>query len=92
MIVLGRSANPFGTCNKCGARILWIQTKAGKSMPVNPRILTYRSRKGAKERIVTPNGEVHSADIVESGTPDATGIGYISHFATCTGYAQRGKR
>lgn len=32
---------------------------------------------------VTPNGETVSAEIVQPGTQDATGVGYISHFATC---------
>lgn len=52
-------------------------------MPCNPEMITYKIKQGGKEKIVTPNGEVHSAEIVESGTPDTTGIGYISHFATC---------
>lgn len=33
--------------------------------------------------LVTPNGETVSAEIVQPGTQDATGVGYISHFATC---------
>lgn len=36
-----------------------------------------------KEKIVTPNGEVLSGELVGAGTQDATGVGYISHFATC---------
>lgn len=81
---MSRSADPFGTCSCCGNRILWIRTKAGKSMPVNPELISYRlpedGRKG-KEKIVTPNGEVISAD--RSDSRQADGIGYISHFATC---------
>lgn len=72
----------FGTCAKCRQQILWIKTINGKNMPVNARLITYRVPKEGKgkERIVTPNGETVSAEIVQPGTQDATGVGYISHF------------
>ena len=58
--------------------------KAGKNMPVDPTMISYR-RPGAgvkaKEKIVTPEGEVVCADKVSSES--AEGFGYISHFATC---------
>lgn len=75
----------FGTCAKCRQQILWIKTINGKNTPVNARLITYRVPKEGKgkERIVTPNGETVSAEIVQPGTQDATGVGYISHFATC---------
>lgn len=51
-------------------------------MPCDAEQVLYRERKGATGRIVTPNGQVLSADVgVEPET--ATGIGYVSHFATC---------
>lgn len=28
-----RLKNSFGNCSKCGKQIMWIKTKAGKSMP-----------------------------------------------------------
>lgn len=48
-------------------------------------LVQYAERKEGKgkERIVTPNGETVSAEIVQPGTQDATGVWYISHFATC---------
>ena len=80
-----RSSNPFGTCQKCRRRVMWIRTVAGKNMPVNPEMLSYRrpaeGEKG-KEKIVTPNGAVVTGVTgVEPG--EADGFGYISHFATC---------
>ena len=78
----------FGKCRSCGQQVIWIKTVAGKNMPCNPQLVTYRQGNG-REKIVTPNGEVHSAEIVESGTPNATGIGYISHFATCPNVARQ---
>ena len=68
-----RTDNPFGNCRNCGDRILWIRTAAGKNMPVNPELISYRAVPGGKERIVTQDGSPEVAD----------GIGYISHFATC---------
>lgn len=52
-----RSYNPFGTCRNCGCQIMWVRTVAGKNMPVDPTMISYR-RPGAgvkaKEKIVTP--------------------------------------
>lgn len=80
-----RSGNPFGVCRNCGKQIMWIRTKAGKNMPVDPTMISYRrpeAGKKATERIVTFAGEVVAADKVSSS--EAEGTGYISHFATCT--------
>lgn len=81
---MGRPGDPFGTCIYCGRRILWVRTKAGRNMPVNPELISYRipenGRKGA-EKIVTPEGEVVCADRADNS--QAEGVGYISHFATC---------
>jgi len=80
-----RSANPFGVCRNCGKQIMWIRTKAGKNMPVDPIMISYRrpdAGKKATERVVTFAGDVLAADRVDSS--QAEGTGYISHFATCT--------
>lgn len=73
----------YGRCASCGQMIIWVKTTSGKTMPCDAEIITYKKQKGGKERIVTLNGEVHSGEIVEARVTDATGIGYISHFATC---------
>ena len=81
--------NNFSQCQKCGARILWIRMKSGKSMPVNHHFVNFR-KDGGKDRIVLANGEVATGTIVtDSGESD--GWGYISHFATCE-HAQRFRR
>ena len=69
-------------CKKCGAEIKWIKTIAGKSMPCNPSPVTYWQREKAQGKVVTPNGEVISCEF-EGDASQATGIGYIPHFATC---------
>lgn len=79
------SSNPFGTCTYCGKRIMWIRTKAGRNMPVDPTMINYRrpvAGEKAKEKIVTPQGEVVSVN--RANSKEAEGFGYISHFATCT--------
>lgn len=80
-----RLDNPFGVCRNCGKQIMWIRTKAGKNMPVDPTMISYRrpeAEKKATERFVTYAGEVVEADRVDSS--QAEGTGYIPHFATCT--------
>lgn len=66
------------TCRSCGARIVWIKTAAGKSMPCNADLITF-TRGGGPETFVTPEGKI------ERGKRDRNGAltGYISHFATC---------
>lgn len=87
------SSNQFGMCRNCGKQIMWIRTRAGKNMPVDTDILNYRrpaSGEKATEKIVTTNGDVISANIVNSS--EAEGYGYISHFATCPGAVNHRKR
>lgn len=43
----------FGKCRSCGQQVIWIKTVAGKNMPCNPQLVTYRQGDG-KEKIVTP--------------------------------------
>lgn len=79
-----RSSNPFGTCAYCGRRIMWIRTKAGKNMPVDLEMISYRRPEAGEkstDKIVTQTGEVICANRV--GSSQAEGTGYISHFATC---------
>lgn len=78
----------FGTCKKCGKQVMWIRTKSGKNMPVNPKIENYRL--GGKERIVLPSGDVVAGTLVSDGA-EKDGYGYISHFATCE-FAQMFRR
>lgn len=76
--------NSFGTCAYCGKQVMWLRTKAGKNMPVDPTMVDYmmpEEGKKGKEKIVTPQGEVISAD--RADRDKAVGYGYISHFATC---------
>jgi len=87
------SDNSFGTCCYCGRQILWVKTKAGKNMPVDPELVSYcRPKTGlrAAEKIVTQYGEVICANRADH--KDAEGVGYISHFATCKRIDRHRKR
>ena len=72
----------MSTCRGCGAPIIWIKTERGKSMPCDPEQVTYWQARSGSQKIVTPNGEVVSAEL-SGELNNATGIGYVSHFATC---------
>ena len=65
------------TCRGCGASIVWIKTKSGKSMPCDAEPVHYVP--GGKDRAVTTSGNVVSCEIVSGGGE----IGYRPHWATC---------
>lgn len=78
-------AGTFGSCRYCGKQILWIRTAKGKQMPCDPRFIDYWEDDEGSARIVKDNGSVIRCSLTDKGRP-ADGIGYISHFSTCTNY------
>lgn len=84
-----RKNSQLSSCKKCGKKIIWIKTAAGKNMPCDAEFVYYKAD-GGKDRIVLPNGEVVAGTIQER--PEyADGYGYTSHFATCE-YSQMFRR
>ena len=72
----------MSTCRSCGAQIVWIKLRSGKSMPCDPYILNYRYDKSGREKLVTPYGDIVNCET--DVTRDKTdGYGYRSHFSTC---------
>lgn len=69
-------------CRSCGAEIIWVKLASGKSMPCDAESVTYWADDKGDDMVVTPNGEVVRARLSGEAS-EATGIGYISHFATC---------
>lgn len=69
-------------CRVCGKRIRFITTTNLKKMPTDLKPITYWEEKGAKGKIVTPNGEVVSCNF-EGERDKATGYGYMPHWSTC---------
>ena len=69
-------------CKACGAPIVWIKTRSGKTMPCDAKPLNYVVSPGAARKIVTPAGDVISCEITEN-PEDAAGFGYNPHWSTC---------
>lgn len=78
-------------CKSCGADIVWIKTVNGKSMPCNACQVVYKQCKDGKQTIIMPNGETIKGNITDDSN-NATGIGYIPHWATCPTANQHRKK
>lgn len=52
-------------------------------MPCDADTKYYIEAKGGSKKIVTPNGEVLSCEYTDNPA-EATGIGYVPHWGTCT--------
>lgn len=70
------------TCKGCGKEIRFIRSKAGRSIPCDAQPVRYIKNPRGQDSIVTEDGEVIRGTVVNVQTL-ATGVGYISHFATC---------
>lgn len=72
----------MAVCRSCGAEILFIKLRSGRTMPLDAKPIPYRKEAGGKERLVTAGGEVVACTTkIRDG--EADGRGYRSHFATC---------
>lgn len=71
-----------GSCKACLAAIVWIGTPGGKSIPCDAAPIYYIKKRSGKKRIVTPNGEVLACEYTND-PHQATGTGYVPHWATC---------
>lgn len=77
-------------CRACGREIVWIKTKAGKSMPCDAEMKMFWEDEAGKDVIVRPDGKTVRCRL--DGDPvKHTGMGYVSHFATCP-YAGKFRR
>lgn len=73
-------------CKGCGAEIVFVKMKSGKSMPCDPEPTPYWEKRGGETKVVTQDGLVVSGDISRmphGHSGEATGVGYIPHWATC---------
>lgn len=71
-------------CKSCGAEIVWVRLKSGKSHPCNPGYWRFKED-GGPDRLVTLDGRIVAGTIVVYPEPKEMGLpkGMISHFATC---------
>lgn len=77
-------------CSSCGAPIVWLRTKAGKSMPCNAGLIPYKANPNGKQILITDWGDAVRCDLTFTGPP--TGKARMSHFATCPNARQHRKR
>lgn len=77
--------NPKTTaCRACGARIMFLKTAAGKTMPVDEEGTFFLEVKDGPELFVLGDGTTARGQRVSPAQrEDADRFGYISHFATC---------
>lgn len=71
-----------GTCRSCGKPIVWIRTRAGKSMPCDAQPVNYRIKPRGDTKLVTLAGDVISCEPVKDPA-EAQGWGYTPHWSTC---------
>lgn len=69
-------------CKGCGKEIIWI-----KQIPCDPLPVAYWAKEKARGKVVTPNGQVISCDF-RGDLQRATGLGYVTHFASCPAAAR----
>ena len=68
-------------CRACNAPIIFIKTKAGKSIPCDAESVTFLPN--GDDLFVLPDGTTMRGKAMNVEGPAAK-IGYTSHFATCT--------
>lgn len=77
--------NPKTTrCRACGARILFLKTASGKTMPVDEEGTFFLETENGPEMFVLGDGVTMRGQRVSTEQMmDADRFGYVSHFATC---------
>ena len=71
----------MNTCRSCGAKIDWIETKAGKKMPIDPEQVEFDDAEPT-DILVSELGNIVNKKNVSSD-PHPNQKYYVSHFATC---------
>jgi len=74
--------NKTANCRACGAEIMFIKTRNGKTMPVDAQSMWFVPDLSGKCLYVLPDGTTMHGVPGKPDDPDRH-IGYISHFATC---------
>ena len=71
-------------CRECGRPIVWVRTRAGRSMPCDPGLRIYWAAEGAPGKILTPQGDLISCTL-EGDERTGSGVGYLPHWGSCPG-------
>lgn len=78
-------------CRACGKPIVYMKTKAGKSMPCDEHLRLYWQSENGSQRVITHSGEVVRCEL--TGDPQkASGMGRTPHWGNCTQPDQFRKR
>lgn len=79
-------------CKACGARIEWMRTAAGRSMPCDRELVWYWADPQGDARVINHGGDVVRC-FLRGARDEATGLGRVPHWASCTKpEAMRSKR
>lgn len=70
-------------CKACGADIVFVRSRAGKSIPCDAGLIPFWANIKSKTTVVTQEGDVVHCDL-EGDPEEITNVGYIPHWATCT--------
>ena len=79
------------TCKSCGASIVWIRTRSGRSMPCDAKPVNYCTKPGGSTKLVTPAGDVISCEPVDDPA-EATGWAMFPTGAPATRRTNSGKQ
>lgn len=78
-------------CKACGAPIMWIRTKAGKSMPVDATPVHVAN--GGTQIFITIGGKtIMGHPLNDEDDPENWIRGYVPHWATCPNAKQFRKK
>ena len=81
-MVRGRLTNK-GKCRSCGAALMWIDTEAGRRMPVNPGPVYYHVTERG-ESFINARGVTQKGVRCVSTSPGAR-VGFKTHWQSCPG-------
>ena len=70
-------------CRACGEPIVWIKTPKDKYLPCDPGLIPYVQEGGAKDSVVTEDGEVIRCRLDLQPGEFPTGLARLPHWATC---------
>ena len=78
-------------CRACGKPIIWMRTKAGKSMPCDALLIAYWDAPEGSQRVLTHSGELVRCELT-GHKDEMTGVGRTPHWGSCTNPNQFRKR
>lgn len=81
-------------CRACGKPLVYMKTKAGKTMPCDAMLRMYWQSDEGSQRVLNHAGELVRCELI--GTPEqASGMGRTPHWGNCTSpdqFRKRGKQ